>query len=757
MDIISQDWANLIYIGCLLMMGIYNAVFYLMVKDKTYLFYAAYLLCNVVYGFFVWFRADATLKALLPPLLEYWFDYFALATTFAMAAYIAFLQSFLDLRIVLPKWDRLFQLLKQLAIPVILFTVIILGIDSVDNKWATLVLFVYVVVNLVIGLLFTIPAARMKDPKAWFFLAGLTPLIFGGIHAAIYRFQDQVNFLQLYQIGLLLEVLFFSLGLAYKQQQKEKNQQRMQFELEKSKLIQEQKQREANRLKEAEQLKNQLYSNITHEFRTPLTLILGLTDTIQDYNKERSLIKKNAHRLLKLVNEMLDLAKLDTGSLKLQEQTADIIPFLSYLTESFTLLAKEKQIRLVFYTEHPTIIMDFDPERIQQILYNLLSNILKFTDSKGKIIVHAHQKHQEGQAYLQLRIKDAGTGISKESIPPIFDRFYPTNHSDKQQAKGTGIGLALVKKLVALMKGTIEVESQPNKGTTFILQLPIKISGTEQEALTPSTLIKEEVAITSSDFTQNLAINPTSEKPVLLLIEDNLDVLYYIKTIVEKKYQVLCATDGYLGIKMAISYIPDLIISDVIMPQKNGFEVCQNLKNDERTSHIPIILLTAKAGEAAKIEGLQAGADAYLIKPFNKQELLIRLEKLQEIRQLLQNQFSGLSKVKMASLPNKEDVFLQKIEIIIEENLSNNAFGILEICQSVHLSHSQVYRKIKALTGEGVNALIRKARLQKALALLENTTLSITEIAYQTGFSDSNYFSRTFSEHFGFTPSSVRN
>ncbi len=521
------------------------------------------------------------------------------------------------------------------------------------------------------------------------------------------------------------------------------------------------------KIKELDSLKTRLYTNITHEFRTPLTVIMGMTDNIQGHEQEKKLISRNSQNLLRLINQLLDLSKLDSGMLKLNLVHGDIINYLQYLTESFYSMAQEKKIRLVFYPEMEALNMDFDEEKVQHIIYNLLSNALKFTGEGGKVVLHAKKIEEPTTSFLQLKIQDTGVGISAAELPHIFDRFYQTDQSSTRKGEGTGIGLALTKELVNLMGGSIMAESTPDRGTTFIALLPIRLDHNDIEKTIKAKMMPvPETALTQDQYLHAVAPvgSPTDvEKPVLLIIEDNADVVTYIIGILTNDYSIEVARNGQLGIEKALDIVPDIIISDVMMPEKDGYEVCDTLKNDERTSHIPIILLTAKATQEDKLVGLKVGADAYLQKPFDKTELLIRLEKLLELRQRLQERYTGntgfahLPKhTKSGAQPTLDDIFLQKIRQVIEDKMGESEFGILHLCRAVNLGHTQVFRKMKALTCDNPTIFIRKMRLQKALHLLQTTELNISEIAYDVGFSDPNYFTRAFHEHFGESPSAMR-
>jgi signal transduction histidine kinase/DNA-binding response OmpR family regulator len=528
---------------------------------------------------------------------------------------------------------------------------------------------------------------------------------------------------------------------------------------------------EARRLKELDTLKSRLYTNITHEFRTPLTVILGMTENIKGHSQEKSLITRNSKNLLRLINQLLDLSKLDSGTLKMDKIQGDIVNYLQYLTESFYSMAEDKQIRLTFYPEIRDLIMDYDETKIQHIVYNLLTNAIKFTPEGGKVILHVKKLEKNGLDWLHLKFSDTGIGISKENLPKIFNRFYQGDTSPSGGEAGTGIGLAFTKELVEMMGGRIVVESKLGTGTDILILLPIiKDAETRKQNLDKGQFIttpdnESNLPLSKENLVPSLDLNTfniNSETPSLLIIEDNRDVVTYIESLLKKHYRIEVARNGQEGIDKAFSIIPDIIISDVMMPEKDGYEVCQILKNDERSSHIPIILLTAKASPEDRIQGLKGGADAYLVKPFNKDELFIRLEKLIGLRKALQERyvspgnFLNTTKPLTAVQPSLDDLFIEKLLKVVQDRLDDPKLEVADLCQAVHLSNMQVNRKLKALTGKTPSRFIRSIRLQKAMQLLKTTTLNISEIAYEVGFSDPNYFSRTFSEEFDFPPNTVR-
>lgn len=512
---------------------------------------------------------------------------------------------------------------------------------------------------------------------------------------------------------------------------------------------------ENKRLRELDQVKTNLYTNITHEFRTPLTVILGITQQLKKEVKKvtlpkLSLIQRNSQQLFELINQMLDLSKLESGFMRLNPIQADIIAYLNYLVGSFTSYAEQKEIDLQFSSDLEQLRMDFDPKVVQQVLSNLLSNALKFTPAGGEISVELSTKDD----YFQLQVRDTGEGIEEEQLIHIFDRFHQVDTSTTKIHEGTGIGLALVKEWVDHMNGHISVQSESGFGSTFLLQLPITNTAviTKTPVQVPVVMAEDRVNKPAPDG------NPLN-LPLVLLIEDNADVAQYLRLALEQRYQCIHAVDGQEGVDMAWAEIPDLIISDVMMPKMDGYEVCRSLKNDERSNHIPIILLTAKVDFEDRIEGLTQGADAYLSKPFAEEELLIRMENLLELRKQLQHKYSQTLLTDTSLLAKQEqiqDPFLEKAELAILDHLEKENFSSEELAKALFLSRSQLHRKIKALTGKSTSIYLRMIRLREAQKLLSNTSLSISEIAYKVGFKSPVYFTQIYKDTFGAPPSERR-
>ncbi len=517
------------------------------------------------------------------------------------------------------------------------------------------------------------------------------------------------------------------------------------------------------KLKELDELKSTFFANISHEFRTPLTVISGMTDQIEKapekwIDKGVKMIRRNTDSLLEMVNQILELRKLEAGKMSLKLERGEVIHFIHYVFESFQSLAETRNIDIQLQTKVSRQIMDHDPEKLTRILYNLLGNAIKFTPPGGQVnlVADADEDH------LYLQVQDTGIGMTQEHASRIFDRYFSRAAVDEQKDLGTGIGLSLVNELVKLMKGEIQVSSQEGSGTTFLIKLPlVSEAGTASEEAAQRTEADPSLPVPQAPGS-DIAGKPewesgdeeASDLPQLLIVEDNLDVAQYLVACLEDRYQLFLAADGQEGINMALEKVPDIIISDVMMPGKNGYELCDSLKNDERTSHIPIILLTAKADDESRISGLEKGADAYLSKPFNRDELYVRLQKLLELRLKLQEKYRSLDE----PLPPRslEDEFIARVRQEIEDNIDDEFFGIPELCKAIGMSRAQLHRKLKALTGKSTSHFVRAIRLHRAKAILRSSDLNIAQVAFEVGFNDPKYFSRVFNEEYGVTPKAFR-
>jgi len=509
---------------------------------------------------------------------------------------------------------------------------------------------------------------------------------------------------------------------------------------------------ETNRLQELDDAKTQLFTNITHEFRTPITLIDGMADQIKDSDPETKsavrMIRKQSKRLLSLVNQILDLAKIDANTLKVHLVNADIMEYLRCQVESFRSAAESKEIEFKVAMPFKELTMDFDQEKLGAIAVNLLNNALKFTEKGGAINIRVDKLPDD---FLILEVEDTGIGIAPEDQQKIFDRFFQVK--GEQYMEGNGIGLTIVREYVNLLGGKIDLKSEEGQGTIFRVMLPITNDA-------PSIDIEDQLAdqLDSNHVSTLEDSIEVDDHPLLLVIDDNREIVEYLRKLLGHLYRVIASNDGQEGLEIAKKHIPDIIISDVMMPKMDGFKFLNKIKSDIATSHIPVLMLTAKADQDSKLEGLSLGADAYLTKPFDREELLVRLKKLIEMRKMLHERFRKLNS--HANDPRAsvdiEDQFMNRIAAIIDENLDDENFNIKKLCLETGMSHTQLYRKFSAITDITVNKYIRQYRLHKAKELLLNTDLNISQVALEVGMPNLAYFSRVFTEEFHTNPSKVR-
>lgn len=524
------------------------------------------------------------------------------------------------------------------------------------------------------------------------------------------------------------------------------------------------------------------FTNISHELRTPLTLIADPVEMLLEdtgiKGKSRELLKmvqRNALALQQLVSNILDFRKIQNGKMDLKLYRFDIVKTLTMWVGDFQLTAERKQIRLHLDVDdlkgsHEMIA---DQEKISRIVFNLLSNALKYTPAGGEIFVSLKD---EG-ANLRLDVRDTGKGISQDEADKIFERFFQA----KGAASGTGIGLALVKSFVELHHGEARVESEPGKGSDFIVVIPREQEGDSQVIHNDVDIVDNSANASASDGknvvdesvlqyiddgdrsrgkVQQL-VSENTNRPTVLVIDDNTDIRQYERTLLQDEYIVLEAADGKEGLSVAMKEVPDLVICDVMMPVMDGLEFTEQLKTNTATSHIPVIMLTAKNLEEHRAEGYEHGADSYITKPFHSKVLLARIENLLRQRQLLKNLYQGTKEaekeISEAHLEDRDKQFLKQLQAIIQKNLSYSEFGVEDMGQQIGLSRVQLYRKVKAMTGSSVVDLLRKARLAKARRLLETRSMSVSEVAYEVGFSAPSYFTKCFKEEYGMLPGDVGN
>jgi signal transduction histidine kinase/DNA-binding response OmpR family regulator len=553
---------------------------------------------------------------------------------------------------------------------------------------------------------------------------------------------------------------------------------------------------QSEKLKEMDKVKSRFFANISHEFRTPLTLIMGPLEqmlandvvTESERKKKLTLMLRNSQRLMDLITQLLELSKFETQKVKLEAYRHNIILFLKGTMASFEPVANKNELDLTFHAAEENIDLYFDPGKLEVVIFNLLSNAVKFTPAGGKITVtvseNAIRSANFPEGWLEISVDDTGPGLPREQLSQIFNRFYQSDSTYEHHLKGSGIGLAIAKELVELHHGEINVRSSEGKksGTEFILRFPLgdshlkpeEIGGSSKkifeykkiEEIMPLIKIAEEQhdsgdvktgTVVSNEIpaTKKESEHKEQEKNIILVVEDNADFRDYIRESLEPLYIVEEARNGREGMQKAQKIIPDLIISDIMMPEFDGYALCRVLKNSIKTSHIPIVLLTAKASEENIVAGLQTGADDYITKPFNTKILGARIKNLIQLRRQLQlkrKREMTLQPVEIA-VSSVDEQFYKELQDVIEKNLSDSEFNVEQLGKKLFMSRATLYRKIMALTGEPPLKFIRSYRLKRAAKLLEANFGNITEVAIEVGFSNIAHFSQCFREEFHQLPS----
>ncbi|HMQ48846.1 MAG TPA: ATP-binding protein [Saprospiraceae bacterium] len=745
------NFSSGVWIGVTFILALICFFFFLADRDVSNLYFSLFSFCLMLHYsilhpevlFVSWFIPEK------PWLAEYsWM----LLTSGLFILFILFGRSFVNL-----KQQSLLLDKVSLGLVVIIFLSTVTSMLSYGFSWGINLSWVGIVTMLIMIILALRIGFFPGRLNKIFALGAVCLMLFSGL-----GFLHSAGYFKLFlpwPIGQMGLMVIYTYGLAYKLQLKERARS------------------EAQRVIELDAVKSRFFANISHEFRTPLTLILGPLKKAQEQVpvseqealfengtaeihlpvQHISMMRRNAERLGQLIDQLLDLSKLENGSMKLQLAEGDLVAFLRAMILSFESLAERRQIH--FQTAFPASseLTFFDRDKLEKIIVNLLSNAFKYTPEKGKVSV----KTVLEKGRLKVSVEDSGPGISDEELDKVFERFYQVEGTETQ---GTGIGLSLVKELVELHRGQITVESAPGKGSIFKVNLPITkaafneneivVTDTSNRLLVPSV---SPVLLDASYGANQPAFQTNNSHPLLLIVEDNPDLRRFIGETMAHEYQILTAENGKLGFAAALEHTPDLIVSDVMMPEMDGFELCQYLKTDERTSHIPVILLTAKAGQQHKIEGLETGADDYLTKPFDETELLVRAKNLVEQRKKLRDQYDrgAVLMPGKISVTSADERFLKKVCEAIEANMDNEFFSVEDLASAVAFSRSQLHRKLKTLTGKSPTDLIREFRLTRAKELLEKGHGNVSEVAIEVGYSSLSYFTRSFKAEFGVLPSEV--
>ncbi|UYZ57789.1 7TM diverse intracellular signaling domain-containing protein [Hymenobacter latericus] len=810
----EADWAMGPYFGILLALLAYNLLLYVSVRDRSYLLYVLYV------GFFAALQFDMTgyWRQVWP---NNWSGFaldmrqnLVLACTIFFGTLTA--RAFLDSWRLLPRFDKVLKLTLLVA-----WLPLASGFFANPNHaiwWQALPALWTCVVLLAAGVL----VLRTGYRPARYYMAGWTLLLVAvanfylgllgitprtgfwaahGVHVASalemlllsFGFADRIN-LAKHDKELAQEAAMHALqqkeaaqsqALAALREtqraqevalvlsrEKEELQERTNHELaERAAELQHAYQelhesiRTSHHLQELDELKTKFFTNISHELRTPLTLIISpleqLLSEAQQHPRlpappEYALMLRNARRLLQLINQLLDIARLEAGQMHLGAAPADMVRTVRTGVSSFESLAVSHGVALRFETELESLEVYLDADQFDKILYNLLGNAFKFTPAGGEVLVSVGQ--QAGRAVL--RVQDTGVGIPAEHVPLIFDRFHQVDDTHTRRHEGSGIGLALVKELVALHHGNIRVLSALGEGTTFVVELPLGKAHLQPNELRAAAAASATgLAAPLPDFIDqpdtNLPVAPADARPLVLVVEDNPEVRDYIRTCLAAEFRVRTANDGAHGLALLKDLEPDLVVSDLMMPQLDGLELCRRLRADEHTSHIPVILLTARAGDEARLTSFGLGADEYLTKPFHPEELRVRIHNLVQQRRLLRQRFGRevTLQPRDISITSADETFLNRAMGVVEQHMADTGFSVERFADEMAMSRVQLHRKLKALTDQSTSEFVRTVRLRRAAVLLQAHAGNVAEVAEAVGFANLSYFSKCFRELYQQSPS----
>lgn len=525
---------------------------------------------------------------------------------------------------------------------------------------------------------------------------------------------------------------------------------------------------QAQKLRELDEAKSRFFANVSHEFRTPLTLIIGtLSEKLHllaeksetmIHKPELTVMYRNAQRLHQFINQLLDLSKIESGQMELKLRSYTIKPLLDLAVASFSSLADQRRIHLNAHVSDQGLLVAHDADQLEKVATNLLSNAFKFTPDGGEITLKAEQISVDDKAFVQLIVEDTGIGIAPDQRERVFDRFYQGTPAQAGRQPGTGIGLSLVREIVQLHNGTIRIEDKTGTGTRFVMVLPcaeVDETTIDELSVQPASLVAKAISDSISiDFTPAPVTGEEDTRPLLLIVEDHGDLRAFIRNQMQRYFRVLESENGLQGLQLAQEHMPNLIISDWMMPDMDGIELCHRIKTDDRTSHIPFILLTALSAQDNRLIGLETGADDYLTKPFDSRELIVRVQNLIESRRKLHERFSHEIRLqpKDITVTSADEKFMTRILTIVEDNLGDPEFSSEQFGREVGLSRMQLHRKLTALTGLAAGDFIRVMRLKRAAQLLEGRSGNVSEIAYGVGFNSLSYFGKCFREQFGIAP-----
>jgi len=781
----GDAWACL-YFGLLLGLVVYNLLLFFSVRDRSYLYYvlftASFGLLQAVMMGYVYMFWGPYLPATYYNLLQH------SLLAIVMASSIMTGRSFLETRLLLPRLDRLL-LLALAATP-------LLPLGSL-LQWYQLVNVVDWALPLTVCILLLIvgTAALLRGSRpARYYMAGWALLIL----AIVWYYLRVIGLVPTgfltengVRMASALEVLLLSLGLGDRINLIRRERHQAQAEalaaLQEKETVQtaanqalaqratelqyayaelQASHQTTDRLQENDQLKTRFFTNISHELRTPLTLILGPLEQLMTRAEaapladEHQLMRRHGQRLLTLLNQLLDIARLEAGQLRLQAQPTDLGAFVRIRVAAFDSLATAQHIQLLVKVPPPPLTAYIDHDQLEKVLTNLLGNALKFTPAGGAVAVE--MREENGRALIS--VADNGCGIPATHLPLIFDRFHQVDDSTSRRHEGSGIGLALVKELMALHHGSVSVESTEGMGTTFTLQLPLGTTHLAENELLPPAFYSEDSsaavplplpAPVGTDAAQNQVPEEADARPLVLVVDDHADMRAYVASCLADNYRIALATDGHDGLHQIAELGPDLVISDVMMPGLDGLELCRRVKTDERSSHIPVVLLTARASDQGKLDGLTLGADDYLTKPFRPAELQARVHNLIRQRQQLRARFGRevTLQPRDISITSADEAFLQRVMAVVEQHLAEPEFDVESFAAELNITRVHLYRKLKALTDQTPTEFVRTLRLRRAAQLLAAQAGNVADVAYQVGFINLSYFSKCFRELYGHVPS----
>ncbi len=748
---------NLFLFGVTFIIFLYHLLQYVYLKESIYLWFSLWL-------FFCTVTQAMTVGLIIGNFSNFRYPFWFIMANGQFFSFWFFGRAFVGSKVKFPKLDKL-MLGLALFIIVEIIAMVLYALLAKPQTYMTGVGLHYTVLNIyaLISFVISVVLILKRDLFARYFGIGAimasSSLIIGtlwsmGLIRPPFRLDP-------FATGIFLQIVLYSFGIAYRGQTLAKQSELEKLETEKSK-------NEMLRIKDLDQLKTRFFTNISHEFRTPLTLIKGPIEQAQKRNSENgtrdsftiakkdfNIIQRNSERLEGLVDELLELSQIESGRVLLNLSEGNPMNFIKAVVFSFESMAQRSNI--IFNThfdknQNKNNSFYYDKDKLEKIAYNIISNAFKYTPEGGSIRVEGSVNNET----LMIKISDTGKGISADDMDHIFERFYRVEGSEQ---KGSGIGLALCNELVQLHNGSINVNSELGLGTAFIVELPIVLSKLPKSAVVlkdKKTVEKERLVIDAEEPGQT---NAKEEQglPQALIVEDNTDLQNFIRGIVSKDYKTLIASDGLQGQRMALEHVPDIIISDVMMPKKDGFAMCHDIKSNIKTSHIPIIMLTAKAGQSNKMDGLYQGADAYLTKPFAADELMVRMKNLISLRKRLWDKLKDSDGILIdeLELTSIDDQFLRKVFKTIEDNLDDELLSVEMISRAVGFSRAQLHRKLKALLNKSPNQLVNEIRLNKAFQMLKNNYGSVSEVAYAVGYSNMSYFTKRFKEKFGVAPSKI--